>query len=116
MDENFSCCHDEEKSYCDLNSLDETSCCIAGKVNEAEETAIGEERQCCSNEGKYLKTDKEYSPSPNVKAPQTEILIAIASVLDQTDSGNFSGFGKYSHPPPHISPRNILLRNSVLLI
>ena len=124
IDDDYTCCATDSKlssfaadvqSNCDAEPAEESTCC----TEKTEMTLIIEEpaEDCCSNEGRYLKTDDDYTSPLQIELPHIDINFTIAY-----HSVNFFGDPGFiveekAHSPPFIIPsKNILLQNSVLLI
>ncbi len=116
LDVDYSCCvipeEVPEEACC---KTENTSIIQADQHRTSEKCSVGsEEKECCSNESKYLKQEDEYAAPGSIQLPRIEIISTIALLADGPATNNLQ---IYHYPPPLLfKHKDILLRNSVLLI
>lgn len=124
----YSCCAEEANAHCEAESMAEwvaaPGCCTAEKEILPASDRLPDlplykdmEADCCSNDGKYLKSQEDYHFPDRVKVPHVEISYAFASLILHPVGEGGSFIVKNTRPPPlSVSSRNMLLRNGVMLI
>jgi len=132
LDGEYSCCaeisqigHDpvsSDGSCCNQDLVEpEGTCCnmeSSSQVNSGLDCSVeGSASECCSNEGKYLKSEDEYISPGKIEIPHVTIIITAAlhsvdlfPIVRKTIEEN-------AHSPPYIlSSLDILHKHSVLII
>jgi len=105
------CCSEESQSHHETDRDKVSSgCLVSGEINLAV-------KECCSNEGSYLKTDEKYTSPSKTEIPNVEISSTIAFNSTRLFSAPDITVEVNAHSPPLILlSRKILLQQGVLLI
>lgn len=114
IDRDYSCC-DVETSHCTVDEQNGKSCCSEPAASH--ESVKDSKKECCSNDGTYLKTQDDYTFSGKSSLSNIEIQLTIANILFQPSTKYIPGQDFIIHPPPKIcSSRHVLIQHGVFLI
>jgi hypothetical protein len=108
LDQDYHCCGEPEP-------VEVKSCCAGESQDDM--LADQSEDDCCSNESRYIKEQNEYTLPVKTQISEFKIIIA-AIVLIQSPRDEFisNTWANANSPPLIYSSRDILLKNSLLLI
>jgi hypothetical protein len=130
LDEDFACCSESKQispdplSSCCTHDIIEPDnfCCEVESSRQAKngmsECSVEESSSnCCINEGKYLKSQEEYTSPARVEMPHIEIIISAALFSIDLFARVQETIEEHAHSPPYtLSSVDILHRHSVLII
>lgn len=114
MDGNYSCCKAEiiqtESSCCNM----EKSTIVNSSLNYWFDNSVPE---CCINEGKYLKSEDDYTFPGRIEMPDIDFVLTVALFFQDVSPFVRESIEEKAHsPPPGISTIDILHKYSVLII